>query len=94
MPKKHYNKEFIEKAVALALSSEKSMAQTADELGIKQTTLYSWVKKAESTAENSESATSKDVLDELKRLKKELAQVKEERDILKKATAYFAKESR
>ena len=94
MSKKHYTKEFIEKAVALALRSDKSTCQTARDLGVKESTLYSWVAKAESVAQSSDASQDKTIYEEMKRLKKELAQVKEERDILKKATAYFAKESR
>ena len=91
--KRSYTAEFRESAVSLVISSDKSTASIAKELGIKTTTLYSWVNKARD-ADNQESGTSNaQMFDELKRLKKELAEVKEQRDILKKATAYFAKES-
>ena len=92
--KKIYPEEFRESSVKLALESKNSIAQTARDLGIKSNTLYTWIKdRTDEVA--SESGSSKILIpnyQEIKRLKKELAEVKEERDLLKKATAYFAKE--
>ena len=51
------------------------------------------VRIAISTEKSNDEVSKAELFDELKRLKKELAEVKEQRDILKKATAYFAKES-
>jgi len=91
--KRSYTREFRESAVNLVISSDKPTASIAKELGINPTTLYSWINKVRD-ADNQESGSSNaQMFDELKRLKKELAEVKEQRDILKKATAYFAKES-
>jgi transposase len=90
--KPNYNKEFIEDAVKLVISSEKPTAQIARELGVKSATLYSWVNK-EKESDAVEDISKAELFDELKQLKKELRDVKEQRDILKKATAYFAKES-
>ena len=91
--KRSYTAEFRESAVNLVISSDKSTASIAKELGIKTTTLYSWVNKARDTDSKQSGSNNAQMFDELKRLKKELAEVKEQRDILKKATAYFAKES-
>lgn len=91
--KTKYTTEFKERAVSLVISSENSIAQIANNLGIKVTTLYTWVNKAKSADVQVVSQTNEQMFDELKRLKRELAEVKEQRDILKKATAYFAKES-
>jgi len=91
--KTKYTTEFKDRAVRMVISSEKSVPQIANDLGIKVTTLYSWVNKAKSADVQSNSQTNEQMFDELKRLKRELAEVKEQRDILKKATAYFAKES-
>lgn len=91
--KTKYNTEFKDRAVGMVISSEKSIPQIAKDLGIKVTTLYTWVSKAKSKDVQSDSQTNEQMFDELKRLKRELAEVKEQRDILKKATAYFAKES-
>jgi len=91
--KTKYNTEFKERAVKMVISSDKSTAQIAKDLGIKTTTLYSWVNKIKSTEVPGTEQSNEQMFDELVRLKKELAEVKEQRDILKKATAYFAKES-
>lgn len=91
--KRSYTTEFRESAVNLVISSDKSTASIAKELGIKTTTLYSWVNKAKDADSKQSGTNNAQMFDELKRLKKELAEVKEQRDILKKATAYFAKES-
>ena len=90
-----YPAEFKESAVKLALESGNSIAQTAGELGVHVKTMYNWI----GLYSKSKTGTQPDremnhPFDEIKRLKKELAQVTQERDILKKATAYFAKECR
>ena len=92
--KQEYNTEFRERAVAMVINSDKSTAQVAKDLGVKTTTLYAWVAKVKSSTVPDSGKSNEQLFDELKRLKKELADVKEQRDILKKATAYFAKESR
>ena len=89
---KAYSAEFKESAVKLAIESEQAVAKTAKELGITKTTLYSWVNKY-SKPKESIMRTDEHLYDELKRLKKELVRVTQERDLLKKAAAYFAKES-
>jgi len=91
--KTKYNTEFKEQAVKMVISSDKSTSQIARDLGIKTTTLYSWVNKMKSADVLETGQSNEQMFDELVRLKKELAEVKEQRDILKKATAYFAKES-
>ena len=91
--KQDYSKEFRQRAVRMAISTEKSTAQIARELGVKVTTLYSWINKETDSEKSNDEVSKAELFDELKRLKKELAEVKEQRDILKKATAYFAKES-
>jgi len=89
---KAYPVEFKESAVKLAIESKQPVAQTAKELGITKTTLYTWVDKY-SKPKESTVRTDEHLYDELKRLKKDLARVTQERDLLKKAAAYFAKES-
>ncbi len=91
--KTEYTTEFREGAIKMVISSDKSTAQIAKDLGLKGSTLYSWVNKAKSENIESNSQNNEQLFDELKRLKKELVEVKEQRDILKKATAYFARES-
>jgi transposase len=92
--KQDYTTEFRNRAVSMVISSEKTTAQIAKELGMNVTTLYSWINKEKSSNSTQDQPSNAQLFDELKRVKKELAEVKEQRDILKKATAYFAKESR
>lgn len=89
---KVYPAEFKESAVKLAIESKRPVAQTAKELGITRNTLYTWVDKYCKPKE-SIMRTDEHLYDELKRLKKDLARVTQERDLLKKAAVYFAKES-
>jgi transposase len=91
--KAKYTTEFRSRAVSMVISSEKPVSKIAKDLGVKSSTLYSWVNQAKSSDALQSDPDKEQMFDELKRLKKELAEVKEQRDILKKATAYFAKES-
>jgi transposase len=88
--KTNYSLEFRQSSVKLALESEHPISQTARDLGIKVNTLYSWVrnhsKNLGTVSNNSECHFT-----EVARLKKELSRVTQERDLLKKAAAYFAK---
>lgn len=89
-----YSSEFKESAVKLALEGDKPIAQTAADLGIKKSTLYTWIHKYNGPRVSVAKAKDNEhIYDENKRLKKELARVTQERDLLKKAAAYFAKES-
>lgn len=87
-------KEFRKEAVRLALTSPQPIAKTARDLGIKESTLYSWVSSEKDKAPivTDEKGQSKNLIEELNHLRKENARLKEERDILKKATAFFARE--
>ncbi|MBN3573020.1 transposase [Vibrio neptunius] len=82
---KRYSKEFKEEAVALVREQSYSVAQAAEAVGV--TVLYKWKEKLEVQLEGTE--LSDDERDELKRLRKELRM---EKEILKKASAFFAKE--
>lgn len=88
-----YTQEFKLEAVRLVQSGQ-SMAAVSRSLGVVEQTLFNWVKASREGRLNG--ADSKPVSAEqmeISRLRAELARVKMERDILKKATAYFAKES-
>ncbi len=89
MSNRKYTKEFKHDAVKLALSSDKSQAQVARDLGLKDNQIYNWV--SEYRGEVLSAAHSLSPEQELKALKKENAQLREEKAILKKAAAYFAK---
>jgi transposase len=94
-----YSKEFKLEAVRLLKLGQKPPTELALELGIRRNQLYKWAEEL-SRKDGDESAAfngprgrpSSDQLSEIDRLKRELKKVTEERDILKKAAAYFAKE--
>ena len=90
-----YSSQFKQDAVKLAVESDQPVAQTARDLGINANSLYTWITKYhQPESSTSKGSGEKHPYDELKRLRREIAQLKEERDILKKAAAYFAKNSR
>ncbi len=90
-----YTAEFRASAVKLANESDKPITQVAKDLGINVNTLHTWISKYSRPKENNKTVrTDEHLYDELKRLKKEVARLTEERDLLKKAAAYFAKEQR
>ena len=88
----HYTKEFREEAVRLVLESRKAVAKTADDLGINAWTLRGWVQEHREKVRASDPHKSESLEEENRQLKRELAILKQERDLLKKAAAYFAKE--
>ncbi|MEM7403329.1 MAG: transposase [Myxococcota bacterium] len=87
-----YTKQFKQDAVRLALRGDKSVDQSAKDLGMPSSTLHGWI--AQTRAPQKNNAHSPDLTTQLLALKKEHARVKEERDILKKAAAYFARHQR
>jgi transposase len=95
MPKKtrlRYPEEFKAEAVQLARSSpERSVRLLAHELGIADQTLHNWIKQAE-TDRGEREGLSTEEREELRRLRRENRILREEREILKKAAAFFAKE--
>ena len=87
-----YPLEFRREAVALLRSSGKPVPQLAGELGISPQSLRNWARQIDVDAGKAEGLSS-DERDELRRLRRELRTVTEEREILKKAAAFFAKDS-
>lgn len=87
---KQYTKEFKEEAVALVLEQGYSVAQAAKSLGIVTSLLYKWKEKIEAQKEGV--ALVEDEREELKRLRREVKALRMEKEILKKASAFFAKE--
>ncbi len=89
-----YTTEFRESAVKLAIESDQPVSKTAEELGVNKNTLHTWISKYHRPQKQKVGRVEDEHLyDELNRLRKENKRLKEERDILKKAAAYFAKES-
>ncbi|PWD55550.1 hypothetical protein DF211_23255 [Pectobacterium parmentieri] len=82
--------------MALLLESGKSVARMAQELDIKENTLYNWKKryqdKADAAFSNMPQLSEQEL--EIRRLKAKIAELEEDKLILKKAAAFFARESR
>ena len=93
-----YTAEFKQEAVRLSYQSGVSVVQIAEELGITDQLLYKWRKRAREQGELAFPGKGKLALTEEQRenqrLRKELERVKQERDILKKAVGFFARESK
>jgi transposase len=90
--KREYTSEFREQAVAM-VNNGRSVAEVADELGLHEQTLRYWVKLAERGRLNEKAKKVTEEQMELSRLRAENARLKMENEILKKATAYFAKDT-
>lgn len=98
--RRQFSREFKVEAVRLATNGEKRPEQVARELGIRADVLRSWIRQSEGRAglldgdvfPGNGNLTSKD--EEIRALRRELDVVRQERDFLKKAAAYFAKGSR
>lgn len=90
-----YPKEFKLEAVRLLNDGGKPTSEIAMQLGVKRTLLYRWrdqLNDKGSKAFEGSGRPSLEEMSELSRLRQELKAVKEERDILKKAVAYFARD--
>ena len=87
---KSYTKEFKEEAVALVHDQGYTVPQAAKSLGIATNMLYRWKQKIEDQQQGK--TLSEDERDELKGLRKEVKNLRMEKEILKKASAFFAKE--
>jgi len=86
-----FTDEFKQDAVAQVVERGYAVSEVAERLGISTKSLYTW--KARFSKPPHVQAEVLDQAAEIRRLKRELARVTEERTILKKATAYFARES-
>ena len=89
---KQYSREYKEEAVALVTDQGYSVPKAAESLGINPNMLYKWKEKFD--AECYGKALPEDERDELKRLRRENKALRMEKEILKKASAFFAKEMR
>jgi len=98
MQRSKYSKEFRDSTVQLILNNNESVMKVAADLDLNSQTLYNWIsryKRAHNLPlkENYRQTVKEPIDEELKRLRRENKILKQERDILKKATAYFAKET-
>ena len=79
---KGYPAEFKERTVKLGVESDQPIAQTARDLGINENTLHTWIGKYHRAERQEKEVHDEHLYEELKRLRKENARLKEERDIL------------
>jgi transposase-like protein len=91
-PRRAFTAEFKAEAVALVKKSGKSVGQIAKELGLTETSLRAWVEKVDKAM--APAPLNESEREELNRLRKDFPRVQMERDFLKKAAAFFARESK
>jgi len=94
--RRYYDEEFKRNAVELSYKSGKTVDQVANDLGISRNNLFRWRKEESEYGDRAFPGSGKlrrgtELEEENRRLKKELVDVREERDILKKAMAIFSK---
>jgi transposase len=87
-----YPEQFRADAVELVRTSDRPLRQVARDLGVNHETLRNWVKTAEKQAGPPSAASGGADQDELRTLRKRVAELEVEKEILRKAAAYFAKE--
>jgi transposase len=85
--KQRYDEDFKRNAVKLSYASPKTVAEIAEDPGIHSNLLYRWRQKYTAAGDKTRYATLEE---ELRATQRELAETKMERDMLKKAAAYFA----
>jgi transposase len=88
--RRRFTDEFKSETVKLVKQSDRSMSDLAMELGISAKSIGEWVRKAEESGDTVDEGERA----ELKRLRREVRELRMEREILAKATAFFAKENR
>lgn len=88
-----YTPEFKAEAVRLATSGDRSVTRTAKDLGVALESLRKWVREAAIEDGQHPGALTADEREELRRLRREVRVLQEEREILQKAAAFFAKET-
>ena len=91
MSNNRYPEEFKIEAVKQVTERGYRVAEVADRLGVTTHSIYTWIKKYGPDSEVHQEKASEQA--EIKKLRKELKRVTEERDILKKAAVYFANQS-
>ena len=93
-PRRSFTDEFKADAVRLCKAGDRTIGQVAKDLDLTETALREWVSRADSAASASPAdALSAEERDELRELRKRVKRLEMEREILKKAAAFFAKEN-
>lgn len=93
-PRRQYSPEYKLEAVGVAQQSDQPISRTAQNLGISDGLLRRWIKEQSDSAKKPFPGQGNPRDEEVSRLKRELIEVKRERDFLKEAAAYFAKQSK
>ncbi len=92
-PRRSFTPEFKAEVVELCRAGDRTVGQVARDLDLTETSVRKWVAQADIDAGLKEGLTTAE-RDELARLRKENRRLREDRDILRRATAFFAKETR
>ncbi len=93
--RRKFTNEFKAETVKLILESGKTVAEVARELDLTESAVRNWVKQAEiDSGAGPPGALTTEEREEFRRLQREVRELRMEREILKKATAFFAKESK
>ena|SRR3990167_1280611 len=92
--KRNYDEEFKKQAARLYFEQGKTYRALREELGVPEATLAGWVNSGKYYQGQSGKVIDIETLDELKRLRAELLDIREERDILKKALAIFSQKKK
>jgi transposase len=94
MPEKRtkYDREFREGAVRIVNETGRPIAQVARELGVNEGTLGNWVVRDREKRQNTDGLSTGDI-EELKRLRAEVAELRMERDVLKRSVVLWVKEA-
>jgi transposase len=88
-----YPKQFREEAIRLVRESRKTVAQIAQDLGVSDQSLYTGLKQADLDSRKRSDGLTTEEREELRRLRTENRILRQEREILKKAAAFFVKET-
>ena len=92
-PRRTFTPEFKAEVVELCRAGDRSIGQVSRDLGLNETTVRNWVNQADIDDGVRHGVTSAE-RDEIERLKRENRRLREDRDILRRATAFFARETR
>ncbi|MCT7651031.1 transposase [Aliarcobacter butzleri] len=95
MRQSKYSQEYKDSAIQLCIKTDMPLSHIANDLGMSDKTLSLWVREYKKlhNVKSSKEVKQESLEEENKRLRRELSIAKQERDILKKAAAYFAKET-
>ncbi len=92
-PRRRFTEEFKTGAVRLVLDEGKTVGRVARELDLTESALRTWVERARADRTKGRTGLTTEERDELRRLRKEVRTLRTEREILKNAAAFFAKEN-